>query len=52
MYIEQVEVSKIEKIENMIVNAIMTRDHTTQEIREAVEELLYSFEAQQDEELK
>lgn len=45
MELEQVEIPKLEMIENMIINAIMTREHTTQEIREAVEELLASFEA-------
>ena len=50
MYLEQPEGSFtpiIEEIENLIINAVMTRKLTTQEIREAVEELLSNFEAQQ-----
>ena len=50
MYLEQPEGSFtpiIEEIENLIINAVMTRKLTTQEIRETVEELLSNFEAQQ-----
>tara|TARA_R110002111_G_scaffold15402_1_gene40485 strand:- start:107 stop:259 length:153 start_codon:yes stop_codon:yes gene_type:complete len=50
MYLEQPEDSFtpiVEEIENLIINAVMTRKLTTQEIREAVEELLTNFEAQQ-----
>ena len=50
MYLEQPEDSFtpiIEEIENLIINAVMTRKLTTQEIREAVEDLLTNFEAQQ-----
>ena len=50
MYLEQSEDSFIpivQEIENLIINAVMTRKLTTQEIREAVEELLTNFEAQQ-----
>ena len=50
MYLEQPEGSFtpiIQEIENLIINAVMTRKLTTQEIREAVEELLTNFEAQQ-----
>ena len=50
MYLEQPEGSFtpiIQEIENLIINAVMTRKLTTQEIREAVEELLSNFEAQQ-----
>ena len=50
MYLEQPEDSFtpiIEEIENLIINAVMTRKLTTQEIREAVEDLLSNFEAQQ-----
>ena len=48
MYLEQPEDSFtpiVEEIENLIINAVMTRKLTTQEIREAVEELLTSFES-------
>jgi len=50
MYLEQPEDSFtpiIEEIENLIINAVVTRKLTTQEIREAVEELLINFETQQ-----
>jgi|TARA_R110002095_G_scaffold120139_1_gene104591 hypothetical protein len=50
MYLEQPEDSFtpiVEEIENLIINAVMTRKLTTQEIRETVEELLSNFEAQQ-----
>ena len=50
MYLEQPEEAFtpiIQEIENLIINAVMTRKLTTQEIREAVEELLTNFEAQQ-----
>tara|TARA_R110000787_G_scaffold187719_1_gene299626 strand:+ start:359 stop:529 length:171 start_codon:yes stop_codon:yes gene_type:complete len=51
MYLEQPEGSFtpiIEEIESLIINVVMSRKHTTQEIREAVEELLTSFEAQKN----
>jgi hypothetical protein len=47
MHLEQPEGSftpVIEEIENLIINAIMTRKLTTQEIRESIEELLTNFE--------
>ena len=50
MYLEQPEGATtpiIEEIENLIINAVVTRKLTTQEIREAVEELLINFETQQ-----
>ena len=47
MYLEQPEDSFtpiIEEIENLIINAVMTRKLTIQEIRESIEALLTSFE--------